>query len=63
MTDMYYEEYDDQNTEDFDFIGIMGEDPEPVVDIPSQVAEYRRLRGRDVVIYVYRKSEECAAVI
>ena len=63
MKDMYYEEYDDQSTEDFDFIGVMGENPEPVVDIPSQVAELRRLPGRAVVIYVYKKEAECVAAM
>ena len=62
MNEMYYEEYDDQATEDFDFIGIDGEEPVPVVDIPAQVAEIRRTRGSAVTIYVYKQAEECVTV-
>lgn len=62
MSNMYYEEYDDQRAEDFEYIGVMGEEPVPIVDILKQVAEFRRTKGKDVIIYVYRNKESAAAV-
>ncbi len=54
-SDMYWEIYDDQQTEDFDYIGIAGGDIQPLTDIEVQVAELYRLYGRRVEIRVYRE--------
>lgn len=59
----YYEEYDDQNGADFDLIGIAGEEPVPITDILKQVAEYRRTKGKDITIYVYKEPNASAVAV
>lgn len=61
--DWYYEEYDDQSAHDFDYVGVEGKEPVPITDLISQVAEYKRLYGNDVTVYVYRSDKAlCGAV-
>lgn len=55
---MYWEMYDDQDSKDFDYIGVPDKVIEPVTDIEAQAAEFRRLYGENVDIFVYRKNEE-----
>ena len=55
LSNLYYEEYDDQESGDFDFVGLDGEVPVPVTDLQSQVNEFRRLHGKDVIILVYKQ--------
>lgn len=62
-TDLYYEEYDDQRTEDFDLVGIDGEEPVPITDLPAQVAELKRLHGSSVVILVFKNRKEPALCV
>ncbi len=53
---MYWETYDDQCTDDFDFIGVDGADTvEPLTDIESQAADLLRRYGRRAEIRVYRR--------
>lgn len=62
--DWYYEEYDDQSADDFDYVGVADEEPKPILDLYSQVAEYRRLYGNDVTVFVYSsKGAPCGAVM
>ncbi len=56
-TNMYWETYDDQKTDDFDFIGVDAENLLPLTDIDDQVAELRRLYGSRTSIYVFKKRE------
>lgn len=61
--DWYYEEYDDQSSSEFDYVGVDGKDPAPIGDLIVQVAEYRRLYGNDVTIFVYRSDKAlCTAL-
>lgn len=61
--DWYYEEYDDQSSSEFDYVGVDGKDPVPIGDLIVQVAEYRRLYGNDVTIFVYRSDKAlCTAL-
>ena len=56
VRDLYWETYDDQLTEDFDYIGVDGStDMEPLTDIENQVAELHRIFGRKAEIRVYRR--------
>ena len=51
---LYYEDYDDQNGDEFDYVQVEGHTPVPMTDLDAQVAEFRRLYGREVGIVVYR---------
>lgn len=52
LGEMYYEEYDGQETNDFKYIGVVGETPVPITDPDSQVIEFERIYGdRPVLIY------------
>lgn len=57
----YYEEYDDQSDADFDYVGVLDKNPIKITNLPAQVAEFRRLYGNDITIYVYN-SKVCGAV-
>jgi len=62
--DWYFEEYDDQSAEDFDYVGVADKEPVPISDLINQVAEYRRLFGSDVTVYVYNSAGvPCGAVM
>lgn len=53
--EMYWESYDDQDSRDFDFVGVAGEEPVPIVNLDVQVKELYRTRGHDIEIRVYRQ--------
>ena len=58
IDNMYWETYDDQDTNDFDFIGVEGSDEmEELTNIEEQVAELQRVYGKRVEIRVYREVE------
>lgn len=62
--DWYFEEYDDQSSSDFDFVGVAEREPVPITDLIGQVAEFRRLHGNDVTVYVYRSNKAlCGAAM
>lgn len=51
---MYWESYDDQDSHDFDYVGIAGEEPAPIENLDVQVKELYRTRGHDIEIRVYK---------
>lgn len=62
--DWYFEEYDDQSDRDFSHVGVSEKEPVPITDLIGQVAEFRRLYGNDVTIYVYRSDRAlCGAAM
>lgn len=54
MSNLYKEDYDDQNGADFDFVAVDGQPPVAITDLEEQVNEFRRLYGKDVGITVYK---------
>lgn len=62
VKDWYYEEYDDQSGGEFDYVGVSGKEPVPIADLIGQVAEFKRLYGNDITVYVYRSSSELCGV-
>lgn len=59
--ELYWESYDDQNSEDFQYVGVAGEVPVPIDNLDVQVREIYRTRGHNVEIRVYREEEsECS---
>lgn len=57
VKDMYFEEYDDQDSSEFELVGVEGAMPSPITDLTKQVNELRRLYGKSVSILVYRSKE------
>lgn len=55
---MYWETYDDQDSADFDYIGVPDKVVEPIGNMEAQAAEFRRLFGENIEIFVYRKNKE-----
>lgn len=57
---MYWEIYDDQQAEDFDYVGYTNLSGEPIVteisgNLALQVAEILRANGHNTEVRVYRK--------
>lgn len=55
LQSLYFEEYDDQDGNDFDYVGVVGKDPIKITNLTEQVNEFRRLYGRNTVIRVYKE--------
>lgn len=60
VSGMYWESYDDQDAEDFDYVGytdLCGKDVVVKVEdnLALQVSEIKRLNGQDTVIKVYKE--------
>lgn len=56
---MYWEDYDDQNSSDFSYVGYIDLSGKPVVvpiteDLAVQVAEVKRCNGSGTSVRVYR---------
>lgn len=57
-TSMYWEDYDDQDDKDFQYVGYTNLDGEPVMEeiknLRDQVREIRRQCGKNINIKVYK---------
>lgn len=56
---LYFEDYDDQNGDEFDYVQVEGHEMVPITDLDAQVTEFRRLYGRGVGIKVLRDAAVC----
>lgn len=59
VSTMYWETYDDQSSEDFDYVGYINISGEHIVEevasnLTMQVAEIRRTNGQHTEVRVYR---------
>ena len=51
---LYFEDYVGQDASDFQFVGIVGKEPEPIKDAPKQIGELERKYGDDLIrLYKY----------
>ena len=57
--DWYFEDYDGQSTEGFDYIGIIGREPERLINADEQVKEFIRCFGNRIV-RIYKSESEGA---
>lgn len=51
----YFEDYDGQDTSDFDYIGVAGKSPQKITDIDTQIKELERRFG-DCLIRIYKST-------
>ena len=59
VSQMYWEEYDNQNSSDFDYVGYIDLSGNEVVspvgsNLAQQVAEIYRCNGKNTVVKVYK---------
>lgn len=52
---MYWEEFSDQVSEDFEYIGVDG-DIQEITNVDIQAKEFHRMYGAECTIKVYRKT-------
>lgn len=44
-----FEDYDGQDTTGYDYIGVVGQEPERITDVDAQVAEFERKYGNRTI--------------